>query len=506
MLGLLRTEGVFINPSVTSVNPTDTLRSMQVFMNPTIHRRIMGINPAREAEISQGISSTITWVDSTGKEKEVIVPPTVYPPREDTTMFHKALLKVKGEPGRLLEIGTGCGVIGSSMAENGWEVCGIDINPLAIVSARGNHQNTGKFESIEMDIEEINNDFKKDWDVIAWNTPYLDSPDKNQRLGPLEEAALSWEGKHPIRKLLNLGNIQGMLAEKGCILALISAGEQSSQELNSAISEGWSVRTIETRSQGGERTAVIALWKGWKWDPIRKNSVSSTMTILDKNDHAGACIISQEQTAGRGRNNSTWISKKGDLTGTWKIIGPKTPILDVQSIHMAASLAVINSICTWKGRGLESIHWINQNECQYSVKWPNDIVCQASNTKVAGILLHAESKGDQIWISCGIGINSSPRMVDGNICEGVSESGLDNLEKHLHCHLSSWFENHERVPDVDTSFLRRRWWSAASYSQIIGKGKIYRNEPCVVSKLMNSKLQIYSKSGNKEITGIEIHD
>ena len=58
----------------------------------------------------------------------------------------------------MLEIGTGSGAIGTSMAEIGWEVCGIDVNPLAIASARGNHQNIGIFETMEMSIEEIDED------------------------------------------------------------------------------------------------------------------------------------------------------------------------------------------------------------------------------------------------------------------------------------------------------------------------------------------------------------
>ena len=119
----------------------------------------MGIGPDREIEISLNNSSTIIWTDSTGKKRNIVVPPTVYPPREDTTMLHRALCKIKGKPGRMLEIGTGSGAIGTSMAEIGWEVCGIDVNPLAIASARGNHQNIGIFETMEMSIEEIDEDF-----------------------------------------------------------------------------------------------------------------------------------------------------------------------------------------------------------------------------------------------------------------------------------------------------------------------------------------------------------
>ena len=116
-------------------------------------------------------------------------------------MLHRALCKIKGKPGKMLEIGTGSGAIGTSMAEIGWEVCGIDVNPLAIASARGNHQNTGIFETIEISIEEIGKDFEKSWDVITWNTPYLDSPNTDEdRLGPFKKKPSIMGGKHPGQK------------------------------------------------------------------------------------------------------------------------------------------------------------------------------------------------------------------------------------------------------------------------------------------------------------------
>ena len=220
----------------------------------------------------------------------------------------------------------------------------------------------------------------------------------------------------------------------------------------------------------------------------------------------GNCVISYEQTAGYGRKSSPWISVNGDLTGTWRITGPEPPNLDTQSIHMAASLAIFNAICTWKGRVFQSTNWINNSFNDYSIKWPNDIFCSTTNTKVSGILLEAQSKGDEIWISCGIGINSTPRIVEGEMKAGVSETGLEGLEKHVHIHLSSWFENHERVPDPDKNFLRRRWWNVASNTHIIGKNKTYKNRICLVSKLLHSQLQIYSKVGKTDLSDIEIED
>ncbi len=465
----------------------------------------MGIGPEREAEISLGQSKEIIWTDAEGKKRTLVVPPTVYPPREDTTMLHDSLLRLKGKPGRLLEIGTGSGAIGISMAEIGWEVCGIDVNPLAIAAARGNNK-TSNFQALEKNIEDLETEENKSWDVITWNTPYLESPnDDLSRLGPFEEAALSWEGEHPIRLLLKLGSKPGILNDHGCIIALVSPSNQTNRELGIAISEGWSVRPIQTRCNGGERTTVVALWRGWKWDPMIKNSISSTMNLLGQDAPSGRCAIALEQTNGYGRNNSNWISKVGDITATWRICGPNPPKLSVQEMHMAASLAVLGAICTWKNITPQFTTWSKEENSQFAIKWPNDIYSCAREEKIAGILLHAESKGEKAWISCGVGINGNDRKIDGKGIKGISKSGLEGLEIHLHRHFSSWFEDHYRIPIVDTKFLQKRWWSAASKTQIIGSKRKVNDETCIISKISESGLEIITPSSIKQISEIDLN-
>ena len=61
---------------------------------------------------------------------ELIVPPTVYPPREDTDLLHEVLkdLEPFGSK-RLLEIGSGSGALSIVAAMSGWTVDACDINP-----------------------------------------------------------------------------------------------------------------------------------------------------------------------------------------------------------------------------------------------------------------------------------------------------------------------------------------------------------------------------------------
>ena len=52
----------------------------------------------------------------------LIVPPTVYPPREDTKLLYQALQKLRTSGGHLVEIGCGSGAISIAMAIAGWRV------------------------------------------------------------------------------------------------------------------------------------------------------------------------------------------------------------------------------------------------------------------------------------------------------------------------------------------------------------------------------------------------
>ncbi|MEO2179396.1 MAG: 50S ribosomal protein L11 methyltransferase, partial [Candidatus Poseidoniia archaeon] len=69
---------------------------------------------------------------------EITVPHTVYPPREDTALLGRALLRLSGRCGRAVEIGCGSGVLSILLASIGWSVTACDVNPFAVAAARGN--------------------------------------------------------------------------------------------------------------------------------------------------------------------------------------------------------------------------------------------------------------------------------------------------------------------------------------------------------------------------------
>ena len=94
--------------------------------------------------------------------------PDVYPPAEDTFLLLEAL-----EPGdgRVLELGTGTGIIAIFCARKGASVTATDINPHAVRLARRNAAANGV--SVEVLRADLFEGIREVFDLIVFNPPYL---------------------------------------------------------------------------------------------------------------------------------------------------------------------------------------------------------------------------------------------------------------------------------------------------------------------------------------------
>ena len=142
---------------------------------------------------------THTWISPNGTNYILKIPNSVYPPREDTDLLAETISNFGSGIGKkILEIGCGSGVVSIFAKTCGWEVIGCDINPLSIVASRGLAKEYGinDIEFIEGGIEpqpiKKSTVFSKGkFDLIVWNLPYLEKPNEDELLGPLEDASLA---------------------------------------------------------------------------------------------------------------------------------------------------------------------------------------------------------------------------------------------------------------------------------------------------------------------------
>ena len=113
-------------------------------------------------------------------DKEIIldIPGSVYYPEEDSEIFADFLVKNRSEflNKKVLEIGSGSGLLSIICAKFGANVLAVDINPEAVEATKENAKaNKISLESMQSDIfSKINGKF----DIIIFNTPYL--PDEDE--------------------------------------------------------------------------------------------------------------------------------------------------------------------------------------------------------------------------------------------------------------------------------------------------------------------------------------
>lgn len=150
----------------------------------------------------------IVEVDSSLK---IYVEDGVYEPAEDSYLLIKAL-EVKGNE-KILDMGTGCGIIALHLAKKGCKVVAVDINEKAIENAKKN----AKANGLKIDFRKSNlfEAINEKFDLIVFNPPYL----------PTKGEDLAWDGGRDgieiIKKFLE--DAKNYLERNGMIYIVLSS-------------------------------------------------------------------------------------------------------------------------------------------------------------------------------------------------------------------------------------------------------------------------------------------
>ena len=147
-------------------------------------------------------------------------------------------------------------------------------------------------------------------------------------------------------------------------------------------------------------------------------SVESTMDTAKKEAlwgaEAGTVIITDDQTAGRGRLQRTWLSPTGGLALSI-VLRPNMDYLPY--MVMMSSLAVAYSI--QKITGLKP-----------QIKWPNDVLIK--DKKVCGILIENDIRKNALKsMVIGIGINVNTNFKGLPELDPIATSLSDNVGKEV---------------------------------------------------------------------------
>jgi len=97
----------------------------------------------------------------------------VYEPSEDSFLFAENLAVRKGD--FVLDVGTGCGILGVVAAKEASMVIAVDINPYAVRCAKENAELNGVIDKMFFVRGDLFSPFRMDgrFDLILFNAPYL---------------------------------------------------------------------------------------------------------------------------------------------------------------------------------------------------------------------------------------------------------------------------------------------------------------------------------------------
>ncbi len=171
-------------------------------------------------------------------------------------------------------------------------------------------------------------------------------------------------------------------------------------------------------------------------------------------------LVTDQQTAGRGRRQRAWVSPRGNLAATI------LETIDVQPA-IAATLGFAAGLALEAALRAVSLEYRMRSgggiNSTFFLKWPNDVLARAE--KLSGILLEAESVGDHLAVAVGMGTNvvsapeGTPYPATSLAALGITASAED-----LFTALSDSWAEYRGIWDNGRGFpeIRRLWLERAA--------------------------------------------
>jgi len=170
----------------------------------------------------------------------------IYNPREDSYLLQKYVRKLVN--GRVLDIGTGSGILAISALENTKDVLAVDVNEEAVLLVRKKGVNA-KVSDLFLNVSG-----KFDW--IIFNPPYL----LEDKAEDAESRVVTTGGKKGYELIERFfSEVKDYLNEKGRILLVFSS---LSGDVEKVIRRyGFSFKILEEKKMFFERLFVVECWE-----------------------------------------------------------------------------------------------------------------------------------------------------------------------------------------------------------------------------------------------------
>jgi release factor glutamine methyltransferase len=179
----------------------------------------------------------------------------VYEPAEDTFLLAENLVVDKNDV--VLDMGTGCGILGILVAKKARRVVAVDVNPHAVRCAKMNAKLNGVAEKIETLQSDLFSSIKKNekFDLIIFNAPYLPSEMRKEK-NWVERA---WAGGPTGRQLIDqfISQAPSYLKKGGRILLVQSTLSDVEETVQKLGGRRFCVRVLAQEKVAFETIVVV---------------------------------------------------------------------------------------------------------------------------------------------------------------------------------------------------------------------------------------------------------
>jgi ribosomal RNA small subunit methyltransferase A len=181
--------------------------------------------------------------------------PEVYEPSDDSFLLAR-YLDPKPEQ-RVLDLGTGCGLLGIIAASKGASVTAVDVNPFAVECSKLNARINGltnRFEAKEGDLFQTLNGEK--FDRIIFNPPYLPQEEDERTGGWLEKA---WQGGPSGTEVIErfLKEVRNHLELSGEVMMVVSSLSSPEKTIEGLETQGFDVKVLGKERLDFEELIVL---------------------------------------------------------------------------------------------------------------------------------------------------------------------------------------------------------------------------------------------------------
>lgn len=146
-----------------------------------------------------------------------------------------------------------------------------------------------------------------------------------------------------------------------------------------------------------------------EFHPILESTNSLAMQLIpDLTGCRPALILTEQQTAGRGRGSHEWFSDAGALTFSLVLDVESTPAAERCLISIATGIAVRKTLAEALA-ACDRVSDAGPRTRDICVKWPNDVLIDGR--KVCGILTELRTESNQVSVVIGVGINVNNSLV-----------------------------------------------------------------------------------------------